>query len=294
MSQKTHGSRITLSCGDHELEIAPQLGGAVTAMRWRLQDVLRPAGMSASHAIETASFPMAPYANRIAFGRFAFGGRQVQLERNLFDQPHALHGAAWLAPWRVEDVSRGHAVLSRQFEPSDWPWRFSCRQQFNLDDEGARLALSVRNEDDAAMPLSFGFHPFFLRTPGAVLRAGVSGVWRADADLLPVAFDATTDLPGLAGGLALADMPFVDHCHTGWDREVTLTSPAMIVRMTASPDFQFLHLYTPAGQTYFCAEPVSAIPNAFNWPHPSEAGVRALAPGGSAAGWMRIAVGDAA
>jgi aldose 1-epimerase len=62
----------------------------------------------------------------------------------------------------------------------------------------------------------------------------------------------------------------------------------MNVRMTAAPDFGFLHLYTPPGEVYFCAEPVSAIPNAVNQNDPAAVGLRALAPGESASGWMRI------
>jgi aldose 1-epimerase len=289
MLKAKQGPRIALTCGDLDLEIAPQLGGAVTALRWRGQDVLRPAGNGARHAIETACFPLAPYANRIALGRFSFAGRQVQLERNRLDQRHPLHGSAWLAPWRLEEVSETRAVVSCAFEPSDWPWRFSCLQEISVDNEGARLALTVRNNADAPMPLSFGYHPFFRRLPAGVLRTNVRGVWRADADLLPTRFDAVTDLPELGAGVALEAKPFVDHCHAGWDGEVVLSSPQMNVRMTASADFGFLHLYTPPGETYFCAEPVSAIPNAVNQSDPPAVGLRVLAPGESASGWMRIA-----
>lgn len=289
MSQENAGRPIALSFGDYELDLAPHLGGAVAALRWRGVDLLRPTAKHAAHAVDTASFPLAPYANRIALGQFSFSGRQVRLARNYANDKHPLHGSAWLAPWQCEDASDVRAVLSRRFERSDWPWRFSCRQEIGIDADGALLVLSVRNDDDAPMPLSFGHHPFFVRAPGAVLRARVQGVWRSDAELLPTRFDTATDLPGLEEGTPLDTAPFVDHCHAGWDGEATLSWAGVSVRMTASADFGFLHLYMPQGQSFFCAEPVSAIPNAMNRADPAAVGLRVLAPGEGASGWMRIA-----
>ena len=289
MSHKHAGAPIALFFGDYELDIAPQLGGAVAALRWRGQDVLRPTLPNAAHAGDTASFPLAPYANRIALGQFSFEGRQVRLARNFADDKHPLHGSGWLAPWQCEDASESRAVLTRQFERSDWPWRFSCRQEIGVDADGALFVVSVRNDDETPMPLSFGYHPFFVRAPGAVLRARVHGVWRTDAELLPTHFDTATDLPGLAQGTPLDTAPLVDQCHAGWDGEATVSLPGMSVRMTASAEFGYLHLYIPEGQSFFCAEPVSAIPNAMNQPDPAAVGLRVLAPGESASGWMRIA-----
>ncbi|MGH6951826.1 MAG: aldose 1-epimerase [Vitreimonas sp.] len=289
MSQVNEGALIALSFGDYELDLAPRLGGSAATLRWRGHDLLRPAAKDAAHAVDTASFPMAPYANRIARGRFSFAGRDVRLASNFGADAHPLHGSAWLAPWQCEESDRVRAVLARRFERSDWPWRFSCRQEIGLDAGGALLVLAVRNDDEAPMPLSFGHHPFFLRPPGAVLRARVEGVWRSDAELLPVRYDTAIDLPGLAEGTPLDAAPFVDNCHAGWDGEATLSRAELSVRLTASPEFSFLHLYIPRGQTFFCAEPVSAVPNAMNMSDPAALGLRVLAPGESASGWMRIA-----
>lgn len=289
MSQANAGRPIALSFGDYELDIAPHLGGGVAALRWRGRDLLRPAAKDAAHAVDMASFPMAPYANRIALGRFSFEGRKVRLASNFGADVHPLHGAAWLAPWQCEVSHRARAMLARRFERADWPWRFSCRQEIGLDAEGALFVLAVRNDDDAPMPLSFGHHPFFVRAPGAVLRARVEGVWRSDAELLPARYDTAIDLPGLAEGASLDAAPFVDNCHAGWDGEASLSWAELSVRLTASSEFGFLHLYIPEGRSFFCAEPVSAVPNAMNMGDPAALGLRVLAPGETASGWMRIA-----
>ena len=81
------------------LTLAPQLGGAIRAFEWRGRDILRPAAATADDPFEMACFPMVPYVNRIAHGRFEFGGRAVQLERNWTADPHPIHGQAWRRPW---------------------------------------------------------------------------------------------------------------------------------------------------------------------------------------------------
>ena len=53
---------------------------------------------------------------------------------------------------------------------------------------------------------------------------------------------------------------------TGWSGTARIAWPergASLV-MAAERPLSFLTLYTPAGEPYFCAEPVSNITNAFN------------------------------
>ena len=54
-----------------------------------------------------ACFPLVPYANRIANGRFAFAGDEVQLRRNWDRDPHPLHGQGWRSAWTIEHERRG-------------------------------------------------------------------------------------------------------------------------------------------------------------------------------------------
>jgi aldose 1-epimerase len=285
MSQVRRDPDAALSFGDYALTLAPWMGGAATSLTWRGKHLLRPSPAAPSHAVQTACFAMAPYANRIASGRFVFEGREVRLAPNFFDHKHPLHGSAWLERWRVEREAKDRITLAYAYAPGDWPWPFSCRQSVSLDGEGALFELTIRNDADTPMPLSFGFHPYLPRPRGAILRARVDGVWRSDAEMVPTHFDTQADLPDLAAGAVLDDAPFIDNCHTGWDGELTLDVGEAAIRLTASPQLRFLHLYLPVGEAYLCAEPVSAIPDAFNR---SDAEVIVLAPGASETGWIRI------
>jgi aldose 1-epimerase len=163
---------------DYALSAAPEIGGAVTKLTWRGLDLLRPA-TGAADPLQTSCFPLAPYANRIAHGAFTFQGKRIQLALNFGDHPHALHGHAWQRPWRLEETSASRMRLSFDYTPGDWPWVYRAEQVFELDESGALLSLSLQNRADTPMPASIGFHPYFPRPRGAVLKAGVRGFRRS-------------------------------------------------------------------------------------------------------------------
>jgi aldose 1-epimerase len=53
---------------------------------------------------QTSSYPLIPYSNWIAYGRFAFDGVEHELALNFGDHPHSVYGNAWQRPWKVEEV----------------------------------------------------------------------------------------------------------------------------------------------------------------------------------------------
>ena len=67
-----------------QLTLDPWRGGAIRDFSWRGQDIFRPTPADAGDdPFDVACFPMVPYANRVANGRFNFAGRAVQLETKL-------------------------------------------------------------------------------------------------------------------------------------------------------------------------------------------------------------------
>jgi aldose 1-epimerase len=279
---------VEIRLKDYALCARPEIGGSIARLTWRDVDLLRPTPEGATDPLQTSCFPLAPFANRIAHGAFMFGGRAIELALNIADHPHALHGHAWQRPWRLEEASRERIRMRFEYAPGDWPWAYRAEQIFELGDNGARLTLSLQNCGQSPMPASIGFHPYFLRPPGAVLRGDVSGMWRIDDTILPTEFDRHPIL-ALEQGALLDDAPFVDHCFTGWRRSATLTQdPTHSVSITAGPEFPFLHIYLPTGQNYLCIEPVSAMPDAVNHADDPASGLRVLAAGETLSGGMRI------
>ncbi len=285
---------IALAQGGMELDLAPEIGGAVTRFAFEGTDILRPTPKGAFTVGDACSFVLAPYANRIENGVFHFQGREIRLSRNFGDHPHVLHGHGWQTAWRVAALSRDQATLAYDYEAADWPWTYSAEQVLTLADGGFNHRLTIRSRDAKAMPTSLGFHPYFPRTATTKLTATVAGMWRADTTMLPTEHVTGSPLLDLSRGAPVAKAPFVDNCHTGWRAPARIEQPdsGLTLSLEASPECRFFHIYIPVGQNFFAAEPVSAMPNAFNRPEPaSVTGLKTLAPGESFSIEMRIAVG---
>ena len=267
---------VVLSAGELALVLAPASGGAIAGFSRRWQDGkrrrelhwLRPAtasGLASRNPLDMASFPLVPYCNRIRDGRAAFEGREIRLPPNHpgEDSPHPLHGVGWLRPWEVAAVSGERAELTLAAPAgAAWPWRFSARQQFELREDALEVTLGVTNEDDAAMPVGLGHHPYFPHHPGTRLRSRCEAMWRTDEDVLPTRLDAGGPVPALQQGVELAQLD-LDNNFVGWQHDFRIDWPAdvrgparSLVLQAQAPLDHFV-LYCPRGQDFFCAEPVS-------------------------------------
>ncbi len=272
---------ITLRHDDWSATIALQ-GGAVAALTKGGEDVLRPAPAGATDILDFACFPLVPYANRIAQGRFVFEGREVRLPVLDRFAPHALHGEGWLGVWTVLEQTGDRLVLS--FGADGWPWRYEARQTLSLSDDGLRIDLSVTNRDATPMPAGIGLHPYFPRHAETRLDAPAAGVWTGE-DIVPdrlAPSDAVFDWTDRA----VAGAPFVDNAYEGWSGEARLSDAAGTTTVRASADR--LHVYVPTGEAFLCVEPVSHRPDVFNQATPGEQGFTVLPPGETLSLWMTI------
>lgn len=277
---------LELRHGDLHATLAPGLGGALLSLRHGDVDLLRPTPAGANDALQTACFPLVPFANRIAEGRFAWGGRTAELPANMVGQAHPLHGEGWRGCWVVDARDEASAMLEFFPETSAWPWRYRAAQSVHLSEQGMNLTLSVTNLDDAPGPFGLGFHPYFPESATARMTTAVTGLWEASDDLLPI---REITAPAWTGRPVRSDV-LLDHCHTGWSREaaIDLGPGKPTLRLTASKSLRWLHVYAPPGESFFCIEPVSHAPNALNIEDPHDHGVWSLGPGQTAVAWMRL------
>jgi aldose 1-epimerase len=281
--------RITLVRGDVELVLVPRRGGGIAAFRWRGVDVFRPE-TSGDQPQDLACFPLVPFSNRIALGRFVAGADTIRLVPNLpgVSQPHAIHGIGWQCPWTVTAFGADHALLTHCHHGQAWPWPYRADQHFELDETGFSCRLTLRNDGPSAMPAGLGLHPYFPRA-GAVLDVRVTGQWDTDGTGLPTGWRALPAPPNWFGG------PPIDHVFTGRTTPITIDWPGRRLTITPAEDLGFTVVYVPPGEDYFCVEPVSHMTDAVNRNEPEDiSGLRWLAPGELWHSMVHFAVGPAA
>lgn len=279
---------LTLQAGDASLVLAPEIGGAIGGWTIGGRPMLRAPSADAIRRGDVhgmACFPLVPFSNRIAWGRFHWAGRDHVLDRNLGDHPHAIHGVGWQAAWRVAAVSSDAATLALAHhaigeQARHWPFAFEAEQRFALAADNLRVTLSITNRHAGPAPAGLGLHPYFPRSPDATLRFAAKQVWLNGEDMLPArridvpsAWDHTHGLP--IGGAAL------DNCFAGWDGTAGISwSSGVALSVTASGLFRHLIVFTPPGQEYFCVEPVSHMTDAINrMDSAGDHGLRVLGPG---------------
>jgi aldose 1-epimerase len=287
--------RIRVSFEPWRAELAPHIGGSILTLTHGSRAVLRPTPDDAVAQLavrRTACFPLVPYANRIAEGRFQWDGRDYRLAENFPDSRHPLHGVGWRRPWDVVSADESTCRLRLEHRPragdeEDWPFAFDAEQAIALSGTGLRVSLSVTNTHEAAAPLGLGFHPLFARRGGERLIFQASAAWRNGADMLPasrVSGDLWEHSRGQAVGAQNLDNDFV-----GWQGTARIESahfPA--IRISASPTLSCLRVFTPPDKDFFAVEPVSHSTDAIN--HGDAADVLRVLPGASVSGSMTLSV----
>jgi len=276
-----------LSSAGWALTLLPALGGAIGALTYKDEDILRSTADGETDPLQSACFPLVPYANRIAGGRFSFGGRDITLPLNFGDHPNTLHGFGWQRPWDVIEAGPDRARLTHVHDGGDgWPWRYRAEQLFELGEGGLSVILTLTNASRETMPAGIGLHPYFAIPPGTRLRLNAARVWLTDDVQIPSEAVDASYFGDWAAKASISDAGFIDYSYEQWDGIATLDRGDHVVRLTAD-GARDLHLFHPEGERFCCLEPVSHLPDAFNQP----GGVfDLLPPGGSLVLTTRIAV----
>ncbi|MGH8253838.1 MAG: aldose 1-epimerase [Steroidobacteraceae bacterium] len=286
--------RIHLQAGELHAEIWPEAGGAIARFDLHAggtapQPLFRPTPPQDLYSpLELASFPLLPYSNRIRDGHFAFGGAEYRLPRNFHGMKFPQHGVGWLLRWSTDAIETDTCELSLHHAAgTDWPFEFRATQRFTLTPEVLTIAMTLRNLTSTEMPYGMGQHPYFPRPRGTRLRARVAGVWRSDADMLPLQHAPLPDEWNLAQGILLDDT-FIDNCFDGFGGEALIHWPdGSGLLIDAPPPLEFLVVYNPPAEQFFCVEPVTQLSDGFNMAarpgiSAGNAGLRTLRSGESA------------
>ncbi len=278
---------MIVSAHGFRIEVDPGLGGCLRRFSRGEVDVFRPMPRASAKILDAAFFALVPVCNRIADGRFSFGGHEVRLTPNLLDLPDFFHGDGWRSVWGLLDQDAASVTLRLERGKGAWPWPYEALLTYRLVETGLRVDLSVTNLAQDAMPAGLGFHPYFSLTPGLRLKTGYDGYWSRDENGRPDRWHEWHLNRDWIGGNGLEGSA-TDHTFTGFSGEAMVSDGARpLYRMTASPEMRDIHVFTPQGADFYCIEPVSDRPDPFN-EHPLR--IRTLQPGESLAAWMAVEV----
>jgi aldose 1-epimerase len=256
-------SLLSLRAGRLALDLAPDCGGSIA--RFAVDgkgNILRPMpadALASGKGNNTACYPLVPYSNRIAEGRLNFDGETIKLASNWPGQRHPMHGDGWSRAWQVTRSDARSAELVYEHDGNlGWPFRYRARQSFRLDAARLTVAMTLENLERRATPGGLGLHPFFARDADSELTCHTTGVWHADAEVIPTEHVALPAAWDFSRGRRVDDV-VLDHCFDGWDGRATMRWPSrrLAVELSASEALRHLVIFTPPQRPFFCAEPVS-------------------------------------
>lgn len=265
-----------MRAGALEAALSPMVGGSLLWLTHDGVNLLRHAPAGSNDPLDMASFPLLPYANRIANGRFAFDGREHSLPLNFGDHPHSIHGTGWQAPWTVR-ARAGDAVHIVQTHAADahWPWAYHAQQHIQIRPDSVHIALSLTNESAQAMPAGLGLHPYFQADADTWLQFTASRLWLATPDMLPDRETPADAMGDWSRGAPVIGDSLIDNAYGGWNGRATIRRGDGLRLDLSASGANWLHVYRPPGSLDFCLEPVSHMPNAIN----RGEGMQVLAPG---------------
>jgi aldose 1-epimerase len=307
------GYRLEDAAGD-AAEVRPDLG--FNCYRWQAarggktldllfadDSLLGPGGRPTRGGIPI----LFPFPNRIRDARFQWGGRDWALPATDSNGRNAIHGFACRRAWRVagQGADQNKAWLTGEFASADapevrglWPADYRLRVTYLLMDGALRLLAELTNPDDKPLPFGLGYHPYFrLPFSGAgssddsLVSVPARSFWELDQSLPTgkrLAVDAGRDLnrPRRLAELklddVLTDLP-ADAAPdpSGSLERSRLVSEGATLKLSCSPTFREMVVFTPPHRRAFCVEPYTCPTDAVNLQGRGvDAGWLTLPPGG--------------
>jgi aldose 1-epimerase len=275
---------LELHAGALRLAVRPDLGGCIAGLWHGGTPVMRstePAELDIAH--KSASYPLVPYSNRVGHRQFRWQGQSHTTAANFPNNPHSLHGVAWLRQWEVVSFNAGELALRYEHQADEhWPFAFAVEQHFSLTPHQLSVRLVFTNTATIAQPVGLGWHPYFPKRAHSRLQATVSERWESGVDQLP-----THKMPQPGIDDEVSQLTF-DNCFEGWAGPAHLLDDKFSLQLTSS--LRYLVVYTPHDKDYFCVEPVSHVSNAIQMADPARHGLLTIEPGQTAEAWMKLEI----
>jgi galactose mutarotase-like enzyme len=267
---------IELESGGARLAIDVDRGGRIASWSIDGRELLVGPPAPDDRSIRWGCFLMAPWAGRLADGRFRTeDGRLVQVPRT--HGRHAIPRLLWSPPWTVVEAGPAVASMACDIPRYLWPPGATVRHDVRLSGERLDLVAEVTASPSgaAAMPVAIGWHPWFRREAGAhsahgareATDGGGDVTLRVDASdvLLTDRMIPTGETVPVLGPIDLRRGPRLgrrrlDHAYVAAKSPAVLRWPDLELRIAWDPTPATVVVHTPASS--LCVEPQTAWPNA--------------------------------
>ena len=274
------GSQYEISAGDYRGTVT-ELGAGLRQLSYRGQPVI--SGYQPDELPPGASGQLlAPWPNRVDGGRYAFAGRDYQLDLSEPANGNAIHGLTRWASWQPDRRDPAGVLLSYLLlgRPG-YPFCLELAAEYRLSAaDGLQVSVTARNAGTRPAPYGTGSHPYLtvgtttidecqLSLPAAQwLPAGPRGI--------PVAApqEVTGTPHDFRGGHPIGDAT-IDHAFTGLARDADgrawalLSGAGLQISFWAGDGYPWLQVFTadtldaPHRRRALAIEPMTCPPNAF-------------------------------
>ncbi|MFD6970897.1 gluconokinase, GntK/IdnK-type [Streptomyces sp. NPDC059949] len=159
MPPTASGEQWRLRHGAHEAVVV-ELGGALRHYELGGRPVLD--GFAADERITGGHGQLlVPWPNRVAGGRYRFGGEDRQLPLTEPENGNAIHGLLRWVPWRLLTRTEDAVTVGTTLFPQPgYPYRLEVSAEYRLGPEGLETTVTSTNAGDTAAPYGVGQHPY--------------------------------------------------------------------------------------------------------------------------------------
>lgn len=277
---------VLLTAGDLSATFIPELGMLGASLRWGDHEYLSLHGglISWTHGHTTGLPLLYPWANRLSDPRYVAAGRAVDVTGgegvHLDGQGLPIHGTLIARRgWTIRSLGAGEAgpQLEARFPFAEhpellatFPFPHDLHLRISLGHDGdgrprLRVRTTVQPAAGVEVPVSFGWHPYFV-LPGierAHLQVSLPPRRRLDLDGRGIPTGAHQDEPAEVAGLA--DRTFDDHFElTGPGARFELSGGDHRLAVIFDEGYPYAQLYAPERKGFVAIEPMTATVDALH------------------------------
>ena len=220
---------------------------------------------------------MHPWANRLRSHRYTVGIRTIDLppsvpaDGNGLPMHGTLHGKTFTTTAHTADKLEAAFEFtdSALLESFPFPHRIAVRAEVETIETSHSLTITttVTNLGAAAMPISFGWHPYLIAStaPRNIWRVRIPRCLRHGLDELLLPTGHVTSFPEY--NRQLGATTFDDHFTLGDDRNFAISTDDTTIGISFNDGYTHAQIYVPPDlgdghQNFVCIEPMTARSNA--------------------------------